>query len=79
MKPNPPRMVTVVLAIALTALGIVLIYLPPDQVADLVRQVGLPGDVQRTVLSLIADQLIAWASLAASSALLIVGSLVRGL
>jgi hypothetical protein len=79
MRPNAPRMVTVVVAIGLTIVGLGLVYLPPGQAADLVRQVGLPSDIQRTLVSLIAERTVAWASLAASPALLIVGSLVRGL
>lgn len=79
MRPNAPRMVTVVLAIGLAVVGLALAYLPPGQAADLVRQAGLPGDIQRTLVSLIAERAIAWACLAASPALLIVGSLVRGL
>jgi hypothetical protein len=79
MKPNPPRMVTVVLAVVLTVIGLALIYLPTGQLEDLVRQIGLPPDIQRTVVSWIADRIIAWAALAASPIVLIVGSLVRGL
>jgi hypothetical protein len=78
MKPNAPRMVTVVLAIVLTVIGLALIYLPTGQLEDLVRQIGLPADIQRTVVSWIADRIVAWAALAASPIVLIVGSLVRG-
>jgi hypothetical protein len=79
MKPNPPRMVTVVLAVVLTVIGLALIYLPTGQLEDLVRQIGLPADIQRTVVSWIEDRIVAWAALAASPIVLIVGSLVRGL
>ena len=79
MKPNAPRMVTVVLAVVLTIIGLALIYLPTGQLEDLVRQVGLPADIQRTLVSWIADRVVAWAALAASPILLMVGSLVRGL
>lgn len=79
MKPNPPRMVTVVLAIVLTVIGLALIYFPTGQLEDLVRQIGLPADIQRTVVSWIADRIVVWAALAASPIVLIVGSLVRGL
>ena len=79
MKPNAPRMVTVVLAVVLTIIGLALIYLPTGQLEDLVRQVGLPADIQRTLVSWIADRIVAWAALAASPILLMVGSLVRGL
>jgi hypothetical protein len=79
MRPNPPRMVTVVLAVVLTVIGLALIYLPTGQLEDLVRQIGLPGDIQRTIISLIAERIVAWAALAASPVVLIVGSLVRGI
>jgi hypothetical protein len=79
MKPNAPRMVTVVLAVVLTIIGLALIYLPTGQLEDLVRQIGLPPDIQRTVVSWIADRIVAWAALAASPIVLILGSLVRGL
>ena len=42
------------------------------------RQAGLPADIERTVVSWIADRIVAWAALAASPIVLIVGSLVRG-
>jgi hypothetical protein len=71
-------MITVVVAVALMIAGLALVFYP-DQAIDLVRSVGLPGDVQREVLSLLAEQFVAWAALAAAPLLLIVGSLVRGL
>src|SRR5687768_11257685 len=79
MSPNPPRMVTVVLAVVLTVIGLALVFLPTGQMEDLVRQIGLPPDIQRTVVSWIEDRIVAWAALAASPIVLIVGSLVRGL
>jgi len=79
MSPNPPRMVTVVLAVVLTVIGLALVLLPTGQMEDLVRQIGLPPDIQRTVVSWIEDRIVAWAALAASPIVLIVGSLVRGL
>lgn len=79
LRPNPPRMITVVIAVALTVLGLALVYLPTDQVVDLVRQVGLPEDIQRTVVSLVREELAAYAALALSPLLLIAGSYLKGL
>jgi hypothetical protein len=72
-------MITVVIAVALTVLGLALVYLPTDQVVDLVRQVGLPEDIQRTVVSLVREELAAYAALALSPLLLIAGSYLKGL
>jgi hypothetical protein len=79
MRPNAPRMITVLAAVALAALGLVLIYLPDAQVADMIRQLPLGADLTRQLVGLAAQQTIAWAALALSPVLLVVGSLVRGL
>ena len=79
LRPNPPRMVTVVLAVALTVVGLALVYLPAADAANLVRQVALPGDVERQILSLMTERVIAYLALAASPLLLIAGSLLKGL
>ena len=78
MRPNPPKIVTVVLAVLLTVGGLALIYFG-GQAADIVRQIGLPGDVQRQILSLMTERVIAYLLLAASPLLLIAGSLFKGL
>lgn len=78
MRPNPPRMVTVVLAVLLTIAGLVLIYFG-GQATDLVRQLGLPVDLQRQVVSLMTERVIAYLALAISPLLLIAGSLLKGL
>ena len=75
MRPNPPRMVTVVLAVALLIVGLALVFYQGPAI-DLVRAVGLPADVQREVVSWMGEQIVAWAALAASPILLIVGSLL---
>ena len=46
MRPNPPRMVTVVLAVALMVIGLALVFFQ-GQTIDIVRDLGLPNDVQR--------------------------------
>lgn len=79
MKPNAPRMITVIVAVALTLAGLALVYLPGAQVADLIGQLPLGADLTRQLIDLAAERVIAWAALAASPVLLIVGSLVRGL
>lgn len=71
-------MVTVVVAVALTIVGLALIFYQGPAI-DLVQSLGLPRDIQRDVISLMGEQIAAWAALAAAPILLIVGSLVRGL
>jgi hypothetical protein len=72
-------MITVVAAVALTALGLALIYLPLGEVVSLVRDVGLPNDVEDVVVQLIQDDLAGYAALALSPLLLIAGSYLKGL
>ena len=79
LRPNPPRMITVVAAVALTALGLALIYLPLGDVIELVRGVGLPNDLEDIVVELIQEELVAYAALALSPLLLIAGSYLKGL
>ena len=70
-------MVTVVVAVGLTIVGLALVFYQGPAI-DLVLSLGLPVDIQREVVSLMGEQLAAWAALAAAPILLIVGSLVRG-
>jgi hypothetical protein len=79
LRPNPPRMVTVVLAVALTVVGLALIYLPTADAADLVRRLPLPNDITNQVVELIRQRVLAYLALAASPILLILGSLLKGL
>lgn len=72
-------MVTVILAVAITIVGLALVFLPTAEVTDLIRQVELPRNIERTLLDLAADRIVAYASLLASPVLLIIGSLVRGI
>ena len=71
-------MVTVVLAVALTIVGLALIYYQGPAI-DLVRGLPLPADITRQVVSLMGEQIVAWAALAASPILLIAGSLLPNL
>lgn len=75
MRPNPPRMVTVVLAVALLVLGLGMVFFE-GQTIDLVRSLPLPRDVTRDIVSLMGEQIAAWVALAASPILLIIGSLL---
>jgi hypothetical protein len=74
LHPNPPRMVTVVLAVALGVIGLSLAWpiapavslLAP--VADAAKGLGIAFDAQ-----------LGWLCLFASSALLVAGSLLPGI
>lgn len=79
MRPNPPRMVTVVVAVVLLVVGFVLVFFQA-QAIDFVRGLGaLPNDLQRQIVGWMAERFVAWGLLAAAPLLLIVGSLVKGL
>jgi hypothetical protein len=71
-------MVTVVLAVVLTIVGLALVYWQGPAV-DLVRGLPLPNDISRQVVSWMGEQVVAWAALAASPVLLILGSLLPNL
>jgi hypothetical protein len=77
MRPNPPRMITVVVAILLLLAGLALIYAQP-QIDSLVRQSRLAGDLG-PLLDWLHKKVVAFALLAASPLLLIFGSLLKGL
>jgi hypothetical protein len=68
-------MVTVVLAVALLVIGLALVFFQ-GQAIDLVRGLPLPNDVVRQVVSLMQEQIAAYAALAAAPILLIIGSLL---
>ena len=72
-------MVTVVLAVLLLIAGLALAFYQV-QAVDFVRGIeALPQDLQRQLVTWMAERFLAWALLAASPLLLIVGSLLRGL
>jgi hypothetical protein len=72
-------MVTVVVAVGLLVVGLALVFFQEEAI-DFVRGLAvLPNDLQRQIVSWMAEQLVAWGLLAASPVLLIVGSLVKGL
>jgi hypothetical protein len=71
-------MATVVLAVGLMVVGLALAFLQA-QAVDLIRQLPLPNDVTRQVVQWASERFVAWALLAASPILLIIGSLVKGI
>ena len=74
MRPNPPRLVTIVVAVALIVIGVSATVFPIDfvnQALDLVQQ-QIGTDIAVTTE-------IAWMCLLAGDALLIVGSLFPGI
>ena len=79
MRPNAPRMITVIIAIGLLVIGLALVYLPQAQITDLLRQLPLGADITGQLVGWAADQTVAWVALLLSPVVLIVGSLVRGL
>ena len=79
LRPNPPRMITVVVAIGLLAVGLAVYFMPTAEVVGFIREIGLPGDVQRLALDLVEHELFAFGAMLAAPVLLIIGSLVRGL
>ncbi len=78
MQPSRPTGATTALAIVLLIAGVALIFFQA-QAIDLVRQIGLPNDLQRQAVQLMQERVAAWAALAASPVLLIIGSLVKGI
>lgn len=77
MRPNPPRMITVAIAVLLLLAGLALIYLQP-QIDSIVRQARLGGDTGQ-ILDWLHKKVVAYLLLAASPLLLIFGSLLKGL
>ena len=69
-------MVTVIVAVVLTVVGLAAVFFQP-QAIDLLQSIGLPADIQRQLVAWMQDRTVAWAALAASPILLVVGSLVR--
>ena len=68
MRPNAPKMITVVIAVVLTIVGLSLTVLPIDPITDVLREIGLRLSKEQR-----------WLVLAASPVLLIVASFVPGL
>ena len=74
MAPNPPRLVTVALAVVLLVVGLSLTLVPIGVVNEFV--VSLPATLG---IAVAPTAQLGWICLLAANALLVVGSLVRGL
>ena len=75
MRPNPPRMGTVVIAVALFFVGIALVFFHASAI-DLVLDLPLGRDWTRQIVSFMGEQMVPWAALAAAPIVLIVGSVL---
>ncbi|HUP83280.1 MAG TPA: hypothetical protein VM284_03720 [Candidatus Limnocylindria bacterium] len=75
MRPNPPRRITVIVAVVLMVVGLALVFFEA-QTLDFVRAAGLPGDIQHQLIAWMEDRTFAWVALALSPSLLILGSLL---
>jgi hypothetical protein len=71
-------MVTVVAAVVLLVVGLALVFFQ-SPATDLVQNLPLSRDLTKQVLSLMSEEVVAWAALAASPILLIIGSLLPGI
>jgi hypothetical protein len=78
VRPNPPRLVTVVAAVVLLVVGLGLVFANAE-VAQAIKSLPIGNDAQRQLLDLAAQRTIAYLCLAASPLLLIAGSLLKGL
>ena len=74
LRPNPPRLVTVVIALALVLVGLSATILPLDFVNE-----GLAAVQSAAGFEFRVTTELAWLFLFAGSALLIVGSLLPGI
>jgi hypothetical protein len=71
-------MVTVTIAVALTIIGLAFVFFQ-SPATDLIHQLPLSRDLTRQLVELAGQQVVAWAALAASPVVLIVGSLLPGI
>ena len=78
LSPSRPKMATVILAVGLMIVGLALVFFQA-QAVDLIRQLPLPNDLTRQIVAWTSERFVAWALLAASPILLIIGSLVKGI
>ena len=78
LSPSRPKMATVILAVGLMIVGLALAFFQA-QAVDLIRQLPLPNDLTRQIVAWTSERFVAWALLAASPILLIIGSLVKGI
>ena len=71
-------MATVILAVGLMVVGLALAFFQA-QAVELLRSLPLPNDLTRQLVAWSSERFVAWALLAASPILLIIGSLVKGI
>jgi hypothetical protein len=74
MRPNPPRLVTVALAVVLLVVGLSLTIVPIGVVNEMV--VAVPAAIG---IAVAPTAQLGWICLVAANALLLLGSLVRGI
>ena len=74
LRPNPPRLVTVVIAVALVLVGLSATLMPLDFVNEAFAAVQSAAGFELRV-----TQELAWLFMFAGSALLIIGSLLPGI
>ena len=79
LRPNPPRMVTVVVAVALLLVGLAGTVVDPGTVGDLVSGLDLPSGLEADILRLLRDRTVAYLCLLGAPLLLVVGSLLPGI
>lgn len=75
MRPQPPRLLTVVVAVVLTLVGLALVFYDTQSI-NFVQGLNLPNDIQRQLVNWMEDRTIAWGALLLSPVLLVIGSLV---
>ena len=78
IRPNPPKLVTVVVAIVLLVVGLGLVF-PNAEVAQAIKNLPLDKDMQQQLLDLATKRTNAYLNLPASPLLLNAGSLFKGL
>jgi hypothetical protein len=78
LKPNPPRMITIVLAIALLVVGVVGVFMP-SLVNDVIRALPVGADLRGQLRDVLNNQTILYLCALASPVLLAIGSLLPGI
>lgn len=79
VRPNPPRMVTVLIALALLVVGLIGTLVDFATLRDFIIGLHIPSGIEADILRLLRDQTIAYVALFASPMLLVVGSLLPGI
>lgn len=77
-KPNPPRMVTVVLAIVLLVVGVVGVFVP-SLMNDAIKALPIGADLTKQLRDLVHNDTLLYLCALASPVLLAIGSLLPGI